>query len=57
MIIQIGGPFRGVTPLVEKNGPGVITYSKNVGKDPRSDLGSDNFLTRSLKEDPRIIVE
>ena len=42
---------------MKKINPGVITYTKNVGKDPRSDLRSDNFLTPPLKKGPLIIGE
>ena len=42
---------------MKKMDPGVITYTKNVGKDPRSDLRSDNFLTQPLKKGPMIIDE
>ena len=42
---------------MKKMDPGVITYTKNVGKDPGSDPGSDNFLTPPLKKGPLIIGE
>ena len=42
---------------MKKMDPGVLTYTKNVGKDLRSDLRLDNFLTPPLKKGPLIIGE
>ena len=56
-LFKLGANLGGSTPVLKKMDPRVVIYSKNVGKDPRSDPRSDHFLTRPFKEGPMIINE